>query len=252
MSQILPSDSQASSSQPQSEKIVHIQKSRYIATLLRQNPLEMFRLFHVAWTTAKYRYLFRCVGPGTIVGRWVEIVNTSNVEIGSHCLFQDGVYMRAGNQGWISIADRAALNSYSKLFGHGGIEIGEEAQVGPGSLITTTDHDYYDQNLETTFKQVTIGRRVWLGANVTVLPGVTIGEYAVIGAGAVVNRDIPPYAVAVGVPARVIKYLNDTPNASSSSDESSSQSSNHVSTTLPQEPAPEANAQADSKSLLNE
>lgn len=177
---------------------------------MRKNPLEAFRLLRVAWTTAKYRYVFRCVGPGTIVGRWVEIVNTENVKIGAQCLFQDGVYMRAGNQGWISIADRAALNSFTKLFGHGGIQIGEETQIGPGSLITTTDHDYYDHNLKTIFRQVTIGDRVWLGANVTVLPGVTIGDYAVIGAGAVVNRDIPAYALAVGVPAKVIKYLNES------------------------------------------
>ncbi len=199
------------------EKIVHIRKTDYIAKMLKQNPLELLRVLHVGWTTFKYRYLFRCVGAGTIVGRWVSIVNSGNVKIGTNCLFQDGVYMRAGNQGWITIEDRAALNSYSKLFAHGGIEIGEEAQIGPGSLVTTTDHDYYDENLETVFKTVRIGRRVWLGANVTVLPGVTIGEYAVIGAGAVVNRDIPPYAVAVGVPAKVIKYLNED-NGSAQSD----------------------------------
>ena len=146
MSQVLPSEDQAGGIRPQAEKIVHIRKSSYIATLLRQNPLEIFRVLQVAWTTAKYRYLLRCIGPGTIVGRWVEIVNTGNVKIGAHCLFQDNVYMRAGNQGWIRIADRAALNSYSKLFAHGGIDIGEETQIGPGSLITTTDHDYYDEN----------------------------------------------------------------------------------------------------------
>lgn len=165
------------------------------------------RVAHIAATTWWYRHVRRCVGKGTIVSRWVQIVNPANITIGDNCLFQDGVYMRAGNQGYITIGDRAALNSYTKLFGHGGIEIGEEAQLGPGSLVTTTDHDYYDENLETTFKKVTIGRRVWMGANVTVLPGVTIGEYAVIGAGAVVNRDIPPRAVAVGVPAKVIKYI---------------------------------------------
>ena len=171
------------------------------------SPLEVVRLLHVALTTWYFRYVRRVVGKGTIVGRWVRIVNAANVKIGEHCLFQDGVYMRAGNQGYIHIADRAALNSFNKLFGHGGIEIGEEAQLGPGSLITTTDHDYYDENLETTFKKVTIGRRVWIGANVTILPGVTIGEYSVVGAGAVVNRDIPPRSVAVGVPAKVIKQL---------------------------------------------
>ncbi len=189
------------------ERIVHIRKFNYVSKLLRSNPLELLRILHVGWSTAKYRYIKRCVGKGTIVGRWVEIVNASNVQIGEECLFQDGVYMRAGNQGWITIGDRAALNSFSKLFAHGGIEIGEEAQIGPGSLITTTDHDYYDENLATIFKKVTIGKRVWIGANVTILPGVTIGEYTVIGAGSVVNKDIPSGVVAVGVPAKVIKQI---------------------------------------------
>jgi acetyltransferase-like isoleucine patch superfamily enzyme len=191
-----------------SERIIHVRKTDYLLKILKSNPSEILRVLHVGLTTIKYRYVKRCVGKGSIVGRWTEIVNSANVQIGENCLFQDGVYMRAGNQGYIIIHDRAALNSFSKLFGHGGIEIGEEAQIGPGSLITTTDHDYYDENLATTFKKVTIGRRAWIGANVTILPGVTIGEYSVIGAGAVVNKDIPPRSVAVGVPARVIKTLN--------------------------------------------
>jgi acetyltransferase-like isoleucine patch superfamily enzyme len=190
------------------ERIVHVNKFDYFWKTLRTNPAELLRLLHVGLTTANYRYIKRCIGKGCVVGRWVQIVNSANVRIGDHCLFQDGVYMRAGNQGYITIHDRAALNSFSKLFGHGGIEIGEEAQIGPGTVITTTDHDYYDENLTTEFKKVTIGRRVWIGANVTILPGVTIGEYSVIGAGAVVNKDIPPRSVAVGVPARVIKTLD--------------------------------------------
>lgn len=55
-------------------------------------------------------------------------------------------------------------------------------------------------------KLITIGNDVFIGANVTVLDGVSIGDGAVIGAGAVVNKDIPPYAIAVGVPAKVVKY----------------------------------------------
>lgn len=189
------------------ERVIHVEKIEYFIKILKNNPLELPRLLHVGLTTAKYRYLKRCVGKGTVVGRWVRIVNSANVDIGEDCLFQDGVYMRAGNQGRITIDDRAALNSYSKLFGHGTIEIEEEVQIGPGSIITTTTHDYYDENLETDFKKVTIKKRAWLGANVTVLPGVTIGQYAVIGAGAVVNNDIPPRTVAVGIPAQVVKEL---------------------------------------------
>ena len=55
---------------------------------------------------------------------------------------------------------------------------------------------------------MTIKKNAWLGMNVTLCPGVTIGEYAVVAAGAVVTKDIPPYAVAGGVPAKVIRYLD--------------------------------------------
>lgn len=59
-----------------------------------------------------------------------------------------------------------------------------------------------------TYGRVTIKKNAWIGMNVTICQGVTIGEYAVVGAGAVVTRDIPDHAVAVGSPARVIKTLD--------------------------------------------
>ncbi|MEJ2750776.1 MAG: DapH/DapD/GlmU-related protein, partial [Anaerolineae bacterium] len=74
--------------------------------------------------------------------------------------------------------------------------------------VTTTDHNYHNA-LEVRYKPIVIGEGVWIGSNVTILPGVTIGDRAVIGAGAVVNRDIPPRTIAVGVPARVIKTIDD-------------------------------------------
>ena len=57
-------------------------------------------------------------------------------------------------------------------------------------------------------RQITIKNDAWLGADVIFLQGVTIGEYAIVGAGAVVTKDIPPYSIAVGNPARVIKTIN--------------------------------------------
>jgi acetyltransferase-like isoleucine patch superfamily enzyme len=151
----------------------------------------------------------RCIGKGTVVGRGVKIVNFTNVTIGSGCFVQEYVYMRAGSQGYIRIGNDCAMNSFAKLFGHGGIEIGDQTQLGPACLITTTEHDYQRKDLRTKFRKVTIGKGVWIGANSLILPGVTIGDDCVIGAGSVVTRDIPSGSIAVGSPARVIKSKID-------------------------------------------
>ncbi len=185
-----------------------LDKRRYMLELLRRDPSEILRIASHALATFKFRYLKRCVGPGTVVGPKVEMVNAANIRVGRDCLFQEHIYMRAGNQGRITIGDRAALNSFVRIFGHGGISIGDDVQLGPGTLITTTQHDFHG-DLEASFEPVVICERAWIGANVTVLPGVTIGAYAVVGAGSVVTKDIPPRSIAVGVPARVIGSLDD-------------------------------------------
>ena len=187
----------------------HVPKTRrHLSHLLKTDPFEIWRLLRVALTTAKYRYSKCCAGKGTVIGPGTEIINSANVSIGKGCLLQDAVYIRAGIQGKVTIGDRAALNSFCKLFGHGGIEIGEDTQLGPGSLVTTTQHDY-QKGLQTSFKRVVIGKQVWIGANVTILPGVEIGDYSVIGAGSVVTKNISARSIAVGVPARVIKQIDD-------------------------------------------
>lgn len=174
--------------------------------LLTREPLESLRLARTFAATVYFRYVRRCAGSGTIFGTHNRVINASNVRIGASCLMKDAIYLRAGPAGRIAIADRVAINSFCQLYGHGGIEIGEDTQIGPGVLITTTDHDYL-QSLEERFLPVTIGKRVWIGANATILAGVTIGDGAVIGAGAVVHRDVPPRVLAVGVPARVVREL---------------------------------------------
>jgi len=185
-----------------------LNKLAYFVSVVKSNPSELLRLFRIGLTTAKFRYVKRCVGKGTVVGTRTEIINSANVHIGNGCLLQDAIYIRAGTDGRITIGDRVAINSFCRLFGHGSIVIGEDTQIGPGTLITTTEHDYQG-DLKEHFRPVTIGKGVWIGANVTILSGVEVGDCAVIGAGSVVTRNIPPRSVAVGVPARVIRQLDD-------------------------------------------
>lgn len=84
--------------------------------------------------------------------------------------------------------------------------------IGPNTTITTVGHPLSPKKRQKHLAQaseIRIGNDVWLGANVTVLPGVTIGNNVVIGAGAVVNKDIPDNSLAVGVPAKVIKEIEN-------------------------------------------
>jgi acetyltransferase-like isoleucine patch superfamily enzyme len=185
-------------------------KADYLLRSLKESPLDFVRLLRVALCTFKFRYIRRCAGRGSIFGTHNRIIGASKVRIGDQCLFQDSIYIRAGRNGYVTIGDRVAINSFCQLYGHGGISLGEYTQVGPGTLITTTEHDY-ERHLEPTFKRVAVGRCVWIGANVTILGGVTIGDGAVIGAGAVVIRDIPAHTLAVGVPARIVRRLSDSP-----------------------------------------
>lgn len=192
-------------------------KAKYILNTLLQNPTEIIRLSRIAWTTFKCRFIHRCSGPGTVVGEATVLINTANIRIGRDCLLQDRVYIRAGVEGSVILDDGAALNTFVQIYGHGGVKIGKAAQIGPGTIITTSGHDYRATDLALDNAPIAIGERVWIGSNCAILPGVTIGDRAVIGAGAVVASDIPSNCVAVGVPARVIRRFEDTAGGSNES-----------------------------------
>lgn len=108
----------------------------------------------------------------------------------------------------VTFGHNVFINHSAILSASGGIEFGDGVQVAPGVRIATINHDFNARHSIYTYGKVIIKKNAWIGMNVTICPGVTIGEYAVIGAGAVVTRDIPDYAVAVGSPARVIKTLD--------------------------------------------
>ena len=111
--------------------------------------------------------------------------------------------------GWgdtISIEDRASIGVDFRIEGAGSVRIGKDVMMGPEVLIITQDHKIMPEGFDGfMIGDVTIGDHAWIGARVIILKGVNIGKYAVIGAGAVVTKDIPDYAIAAGVPAKVIK-----------------------------------------------
>ncbi len=97
------------------------------------------------------------------------------------------------------------INHSAILSASGGIEFEDGSMAAPGLRIATINHDMNERHAIYTYGKVTIKKNTWIGMNVTICPGVTIGEYAVVAAGAVVTKDVPDYAVVGGVPAKVIR-----------------------------------------------
>ena len=107
------------------------------------------------------------------------------------------------------------INAFMSMVDDAGIWIGDYAMFGPSVTIATAGHPILPilrEHHYTYALPMHIGRNVWVGSNVSILPGVTIGDNSVIGAGSVVTRDIPANVVAVGNPCRVLRAINDTDN----------------------------------------
>ena len=107
----------------------------------------------------------------------------------------------------IKIGDNVFINSNSLLMARGGITIEDDVMLAANVQLLSNNHDEYDRQV-LTCKPIHIKKGAWIGAGASILPGVTIGEYAIVGAGAIVTKDVGDYGVAVGVPAKVVKTLD--------------------------------------------
>ena len=110
----------------------------------------------------------------------------------------------------IHIGKNVFINSCCQFQDQGGIYIDDGALIGHSVVIATLNHDMAPEHrLNLHHAPVHIGKRVWIGAHATILPGVDIGDNAVIAAGAVVTKDVPEDSIVGGVPARIIKSIHD-------------------------------------------
>lgn len=110
----------------------------------------------------------------------------------------------------ITVGHRFYANHGCVILDSGGFRAGDDCMLAPNVVITSVTHSLERAERKSGVeygKPIVMGDDVWVGANATVLPGVTIGSNVVIGAGAVVTKDIPSNSVAAGVPARVIRNL---------------------------------------------
>lgn len=108
----------------------------------------------------------------------------------------------------VTFGKNVFINHSAILSASGGIEFQDGVSIAPGVRIATINHDFNNRHTIYTYGKVVIKKNAWIGMNVTICPGVTIGENSVIAAGAVVTKDIPANVVAGGVPAKIIKELN--------------------------------------------
>lgn len=150
------------------------------------------------------------VGEGTQIAAdaWLDGDN-GTIEIGKNCLIHP-MAMLLPYDGFIKLGHECSVNPFAVLYGHGGLTIGNYVRIATHVVIIPANHGYADPNIPITFQNVTqegvvIEDDVWVGCNATILDGVTIGKGSVIAAGAVVTKDIDPYSVVAGSPARLIK-----------------------------------------------
>lgn len=129
-------------------------------------------------------------------------------KIGFMCYIQPNVFIVHSER--IVCGYNFCVNSNSYINGVGGIEIGNNVLLGSGVVISSGEHQYNDSLDPVVLqkiipKKIIIGNGVWIGANAVIMPGVTLAEGTVVGAGAIVTKSTEPFSVMVGVPARKIK-----------------------------------------------
>lgn len=134
------------------------------------------------------------------------------VEFGEGCVLDRDLTVEC--DGVIRVGDRTIFGHHCTVAARSSVLIGEDCLIA--EMVSIRDHDHRFERLDLTTREqgevvapVRIGRNVWLGAKVTVSKGVTIGDNAIVGANAVVTHDIPPNAIAAGVPARIIRMRGE-------------------------------------------
>lgn len=196
-----------------------------------------FMLFRGIW----HKILFKKTSGLLFVGKRVKIRSHSHMECGSGITIEDGCFINALCKNGVKIGNNFSLgrNSMIECTGvirelgdqliigdnvgiaanafisvRGKVRIGDNTIFGPSVKLFSENHIFTDLNIPiylqgATREGISIGEDCWIGSNVTILDGVHIGNKVVIAAGAVVNKDIPDYAVAGGIPARILKIRNE-------------------------------------------
>jgi len=188
--------------------------------MIRNFIYKLVHYFEVRVMPGYYLWKYRRAGVKT--GEDVNLGNGINVEfgrnkhgepgefiVGDKCYIRDGAIFHCYG-GKIKLGKSVYIGPHSVIYGHGGVVIGDNSFLAMNVKVVSANHTVPKRGMlikdqPNILMPVEIGSDVWIGANAIVLGGVRIGNGAVIGAGSVVTKDIPDYAIAVGNPAKVIK-----------------------------------------------
>ena len=139
----------------------------------------------------------------------IELFSESNLKIGTFLMSAGPCYIKCTENAMCKIGEKVFINHNCSITCVEEITIGDACNIANNVVIVDHDHRLGKYGVEQVLesKPVHIGKNVWIGANTVILRGVSIGDGAIIAAGAIVNQDIPPYEIWGGVPAKRIKRL---------------------------------------------
>ncbi|HBN08154.1 MAG TPA: acetyltransferase [Cyanobacteria bacterium UBA8530] len=135
---------------------------------------------------------------------------------GEGVIIKQQAYFGSGSE--LVVGDRSQIGHRARI--DHDVTLGNDVVMGPEVVMMSAAHRFEERDVPINLqgsqerRPIVVGNDVWLGTRVIVLPGVKIGDGAVIGAGSVVTKDVPPYAIACGVPARVVRFRGEKGNAS--------------------------------------
>ncbi len=139
------------------------------------------------------------IGEGTRIWHWVHV--SAGARIGERCSLGQGVYI--GND--VEIGNNVKIQNNVSVYD--AVSIEDDVFCGPSMVFTNVYNPRSAIVRKSEYRPTLVRKGATLGANCTIICGITIGEYAFVGAGAVVNRDVQPYALMVGVPARRVGWM---------------------------------------------
>lgn len=175
---------------------------------LARLPVALWRRLRLIWLRLRFRRAHFGARNDIRAGFKLRLAPGAQFQTGEACVLDTDTTIECS--GTLTIGARVILGHHCTLGCKDRIEIGDDCLLA--EMVSIRDHDHNFARTDIPIREqgatcapVKIGRDVWLGAKVTVVRGVTIGDGAIIGANAVVTRDVPAMAIAVGIPARVVK-----------------------------------------------